>query len=38
LASQSLSFQGFLRGAGGDSSTEEQRTLTPLILDRIQVS
>jgi hypothetical protein len=38
LASQSLSFQGFLRGAGGDSSTEEQRTLTPLILVRIQVS
>jgi hypothetical protein len=35
--SQSLSFQGFLRGAGGDSSTVEQRTLTPSILVRIQV-
>jgi hypothetical protein len=27
----------FLRGVGGDSSTVEQRDLTPLILVRIQV-
>src|ERR1700730_7420926 len=36
-ASQSLSFQGFCEGRVGDSSTVEQRTLTPLILVRIQV-
>jgi hypothetical protein len=37
-ASQSLSFQGLLRGRVGDNSTVEPRILTPLIVVRISVS